>query len=273
MNAVEELNKVLERLHNTVTDRIFVSGNVIGLFFPNQTYIRAYSYSFVIKDEKTYYGSAFDLEVSDKLNQYFEPYQYKVTVKEIEHDDLSRFHITFEEIKDLEVILHSYNAFPQKIDVSTEKYDFEITQNGCRIVSEKVEKDYKSFSAAARSRFRFMAKALGYEQITGIVYVKEREGWYETFNLQYSQYGNPFFYLNYGVIVPDQFPMTREELRDSGWHLGGRLSPPESNSFAAGNKKQIEESAELALELYQKKVVPWFESLTQDKIKDEINTF
>ena len=65
--------------------------------------------------------------------------------------------------------------------------------------------------------------------------------------------------------------MSREELRDSGWNLGGRLSSDNSNSFPAGNKKQIEESAILALELYKKQVVPWFESLTLEKIKKEIN--
>jgi len=112
-----------------------------------------------------------------------------------------------------------------------------------------------------------MAKELGYEQITGITYTKERDGWYETYNLQFSQYGNPFFYFNYGVILPEKFPMTREELRDSGWILGNRLCPENSNSFPAGNKKQIEESAALALELYKEKAVPWFESLTLDKIR------
>ncbi len=65
--------------------------------------------------------------------------------------------------------------------------------------------------------------------------------------------------------------MIREELRDSGWNLGGRLCPDGSNSFCAGNKKQIEESAGYALEAYQEKVVPWFESLTLEKIQKEIN--
>ena len=83
-----------------------------------------------------------------------------------------------------------------------------------------MDRDYKSFSSVAKSRFRDMAKELGYEQITGITYTKEREGWYETFNLQASSYGNPYFYINYGVILPEEFPATRERLKRAGWHLG-----------------------------------------------------
>ena len=157
------------------------------------------------------------------------------------------------------------------MNIETRKYSFVLSDIECKITCEKVEKDYKSFSSAAKSRFRTMAKELGYEQITGITYVKKREGWYETFNLQSSQYGNPFFYFNYGVILPETFPATREILRDSGWNLGGRLSSMDGNTFSSGNKKQIEESAVHALEAYKEKLVPWFESLTLEKIQKEIN--
>ncbi|XOZ33948.1 DUF4304 domain-containing protein [Halomonadaceae bacterium KBTZ08] len=129
-----------------------------------------------------------------------------------------------------------------------------------------MERDYKSFSSAAKSRFRKMAEELGYEQITGITYTKKRDGWYETFNLQSSSYGNPFFYFNYGVIVPEEFPATREELRDSGWLLGGRLSYKGEGAFPCATKAEIESSAEYALEKYKKQVVPWLEGLTLDKI-------
>jgi len=60
-----------------------------------------------------------------------------------------------------------------------------------------------------------MAATLGYGQITGITYTRERDGWYATFNLQSSSYRNPFFYINYGVILPKTFPANREELKDS----------------------------------------------------------
>lgn len=133
-----------------------------------------------------------------------------------------------------------------------------------------MEKDYKSFASAAKSRFRKMATDLGYEQITGITYTKERDGWYETFNLQSSSYSNPFFYLNYGVILPDSFPATREQLRDSGWHLGQRLSYKGEGAFPCGTKKEIELSANYAHEIYRKEVSPWFNKLTIDIIKQKI---
>lgn len=134
-----------------------------------------------------------------------------------------------------------------------------------------MEKDYKSFSSVAKSRFRTMAKELGYEQITGITYTKKRDGWYETFNLQASSYGNPFFYINYGVILTDEFPASREELRDSGWALGGRLTYMEEGAFPCTTKSEIESSAEYALDEYKKEVVPYFKSLTFTKIDKILN--
>lgn len=136
-------------------------------------------------------------------------------------------------------------------------------------MGETMERDYKSFASAAKSRFRKMAEELGYEQITGITYTKQRDGWYETFNLQSSSYGNPFFYINYGVIVPKEFPASREELRDSGWRLGQRLSYKGEGAFPCGTKSEIESSAEYALEKYKKEVVPWLESLTLDIILEQ----
>lgn len=133
-----------------------------------------------------------------------------------------------------------------------------------------MEKDYKSFSSAAKSRFRKMANELGYEQITGITYTKERDGWYETFNLQSSSYGNSFFYFNYGVILPKKFPATREQLRDSGWRLGDRLNYKGKGAFPSGTKAEIESSAEYALQKYQRKVVPWFDKLNLEIIRDKI---
>jgi len=208
---------------------------------------------------------------SEVLKSIVDCCQNKLTIEKIVCQDETPLLLSFVEIDDFYIMLFTMPRYGYGISIETPSYNISLSNAECRIVSENVAKDYKSFSSAAKSRFRTMAKELGYEQITGIVYVKEREGWYETFNLQSSQYGNPFFYFNYGVILPKKFPMTREELRDSGWNLGGRLCPDDSNSFPAGNKKQIEESAILALELYKEKVVPWFESLTLEKIKKEIN--
>ena len=118
-----------------------------------------------------------------------------------------------------------------------------------------------------------MAQELGYEQITGIVYTKEREGWYETFNLQSSSYGNPFFYINYGVIVPKKFPATREKLKSSGWRLGKRLRYKSKGVFPSDTRAEIESSAEYALEKYKTVVVPWFKSLTLETILEHTKRY
>jgi hypothetical protein len=100
--------------------------------------------------------------------------------------------------------------------------------------------------------------------------VKERDGWYETFNLQASSYGNPFFYFNYGVILPDKFPASREVLRDSGWYLGDRLRYKGHGAFPCATKAEIESSAEYSLKLYRRLIIPWFKSLDLATIKRKI---
>ncbi len=112
-----------------------------------------------------------------------------------------------------------------------------------------------------------MAAELGYDQITGIVYTKARDGWYETFNLQASSYGNPFFYINYGVILPEQWPADREFLKSSGWRLGNRLRYGKNGAFPCATKAEIESSAAAALEEYRQVACPWFEGLTLEAIK------
>ena len=129
-------------------------------------------------------------------------------------------------------------------------------------------RDYSSFSAAAKVRFRGMADELKYEQITGVVYVKERHGWYELLNLQASSWGNAFFYVNYGVIFPDHFPLTREELKSSGWYLEHRLHHP-GGAYPCATKAEISESAAFALEEFKRTAAPWFESLTIETIRKE----
>ena len=118
--------------------------------------------------------------------------------------------------------------------------------------------------------FRPMARDLGYEQITGITYSKQRDGWYETFNLQASSYGNPFFYFNYGVILPDKFPADRKYLRDSGWYLRGRLRYKNHGAFPCATKAEIEESARYALQAYKEELVPWFAALNLEVIKKKM---
>jgi HD-GYP domain-containing protein (c-di-GMP phosphodiesterase class II) len=132
-----------------------------------------------------------------------------------------------------------------------------------------MEKDYTNFSSAVKPYFGRIAQVLGYEQVTSTIYVKKRDGWYETFNLQKS-HGNSFFYFNYGVILPQEFPSTHEELKNSCWYLGARLEYKEKASFSANTKEIIKKSAEEALSEYQKTVVPLFEKLNLKIIQDAI---
>lgn len=307
--SVVKLNEALGELKNTQITRIMPNQNFLNLTFSNGTTISTAAYAYRTKMNGSYDTLAvyrliqkefalyetetleltpkieealsvnFDKReeekknsqvVGEELQKIFESYQSCLSIKEVHCTSSNSFRVTFKEVEDFYIELYASSIPTYQIRIETEKYTFIVDDKECYISQEKVEKDYKSFSSAAKSRFRTMAKELGYEQITGITYVKEREGWYETFNLQSSSYGNPFFYLNYGVILPDRFPMTREELRDSGWNLGGRISPEGSGAFNSGNRKQIEESASLALELYREKVVPWFASLTLEKIEKEI---
>ena len=309
-NTVIKLDDALLALKGQQITRFFPYHNHVHITFSNGTKISTSAYSYVDSEDVKHDTSIVKKSVEDELNllasdvveftsemkkeltkiinereekqikcqgigeglqKIIEEHMPNLSIEEIKYQRLDTFKITFNEIENFYIELYADSFSGYRLRIETENYDFIITDTNCKIAREKVEKDYKSFSSAAKSRFRTMAKDLGYEQITGIVYVKEREDWYETFNLQSSQYGNPFFYINYGVILPKKFPLLREELRDSGWNLGGRLCPEESNSFSAGNKRQIEESATLALELYKKQVVPWFESLTLEKIQKEIN--
>jgi len=307
-NSLAKLDKTLQTLKNLQITKVFPNQNYIHITFSSGIKISTSAYAYIndnvkydtsgicklIEEEFAIYETELleltpEMEreltdnfnkreeeknkcqkIGERLEKLVESYKGNLTIKEVTYTKLNMFLITFNETENLSIELYSKPSPYCTFTLETEDYDFSIRDTECKISCEKVEKDYKSFSSAAKSRFRVMAKELGYEQITGVIYVKEREGWYETFNLQLS-FGNPFFYFNYGVILPKKFPMSREELRDSGWNLGGRLSSDDSNSFPAGNKKQIEESAILALELYKKQVVPWFESLTLEKIKKEIN--
>ncbi|WP_158278791.1 DUF4304 domain-containing protein [Leucothrix arctica] len=124
-------------------------------------------------------------------------------------------------------------------------------------------KDYKSFSSVSKSRFRKMAKELGYEQLSGINYIKQRDGWFEGFSLQASSYGNDFFYINYGISVPNLWEPFDEEinLKNLGYSLSHRLHHNSGQGFPNGTKVQIEESVDLAIEKYMEQASPWFNKI------------
>lgn len=303
------LNNAFKDIKASYITRLHASGYGINITFSNQSRLKASAYAF-IDEHGTKFNASSDIpfveaqwrllensenisqddfqeqsdslmkkkysamedndEVAKQLTEIIQTWPTNMRIADIEYSSSVQFKISFVEKPNFFIELFTKHFSPYSLDVETKQYSFQVFDTECRITQEKVKKDYKSFSSAAKSRFRSMAKELGYEQITGIVYVKERDGWYETFNLQASTYGNPFFYLNYGVIIPREFPASREELKNSGWRFGGRLSYNGMGSFPSGSKKQIEESAAYALEAYKKELAPWFHSLTLKKIKNEL---
>lgn len=125
-------------------------------------------------------------------------------------------------------------------------------------------RDYASFSGAAKSRFRPVAKALGYEQRSAILYVRDRNGWEESFNLQIAGHGNPFFYVNYGITVPKLCPIgVDRSIHTCGNLLGDRLRNADgTGAFPCGSLTELEDSANQVLAQFNKIARPWFESMS-----------
>lgn len=125
-------------------------------------------------------------------------------------------------------------------------------------------RDYHSFSSAAKSRFRHVAAAVGFEQITGILYAKDKDGWFEVFALQASQYGSETFYVNFGILVPQPCPAAKiKDIKDCGLLISERLrNTDDTGGFDAGTKAEMEESAERVLAQLRSIAIPWFAKLS-----------
>ncbi len=122
------------------------------------------------------------------------------------------------------------------------------------------KRDYSSFASAAKSRFRHVAKAVGFEQITGVIYAREQAGWHEVFALQASQYGSETFYVNFGICVTHLLPTEEaQDLRDCGLLLSERLANVDgTGAFSATSKADLEQSAERVLVQLRNVALPWF---------------
>ncbi len=122
--------------------------------------------------------------------------------------------------------------------------------------------DYKSFSDIAKSRFRSVARELGYEQISGTHYVQKCSHWFNVFGLQKAS-GNDFFYVNYGITIPNLWKLdgTLFESDDEGLVIAERLSNDDDGAFDCASKAEVEESASKVLQEYKKQAVPLLASL------------
>jgi Domain of unknown function (DUF4304) len=125
-----------------------------------------------------------------------------------------------------------------------------------------MSRDYTNFSTVAKRRFRPVADALGYEQLSPTVYAKARDGWHESFNLQ-SSHGTDVFYVNYGITVPQLCPVGEDRsILTCGHLLGSRLRDADgTGGFPRGTIREIETSAERVVEQYRLQALPWFASV------------
>jgi hypothetical protein len=121
-------------------------------------------------------------------------------------------------------------------------------------------RDYSSFSSAAKPRFRHVARELGYEQLSGVSYARDRGGWFEAFGLQAAGHGNDFFYVNFGIAVPDLCPVADPiAVSDCGLLLWNRLRDvDQTGGFGRESKRAIEESSHRVLSQYKADALPWF---------------
>jgi Domain of unknown function (DUF4304) len=113
-----------------------------------------------------------------------------------------------------------------------------------------VLRDYGNFSKAAARLLKPMIEPLGYRQIKGAAFGRQRDGWIEGFFLQQSAWGGGHFYVNVGLNVPalDDFWQTEEVDRSFGLMLGARLGgrgvEHGAESYPAENKVELTSSLE-----------------------------
>jgi hypothetical protein len=93
-----------------------------------------------------------------------------------------------------------------------------------------------------------------------VFYSKNCDGWHEVFHLQAALHGNPFFYVNYGIAVPDLCPVSApRDLRETGLLLWDRLQDVDNTgAFGSESKKAIEDSSGRVFLQYKNVALPWF---------------
>jgi hypothetical protein len=111
-----------------------------------------------------------------------------------------------------------------------------------------VLRDYGTFSKTAARLLKPMLEPLGYSQIKGAAFGRQRDDWIEGFFLQQSGWGGGHFYVNVGFNVPALDDLWKTELKDRsfGLILGGRLGSQGiehgAESYPAENLVELKES-------------------------------
>ncbi len=113
-----------------------------------------------------------------------------------------------------------------------------------------VNRDYGNFSQAASRLLKPMIEHLGYHQIKGAAFGRQRDGWIEGFFLQQSGWGGGDFWVNAGLNVPkmDDLWHNAPSERSFGLILGARLDSQGiqhgAESYPAENIIELQASLE-----------------------------
>jgi hypothetical protein len=118
-------------------------------------------------------------------------------------------------------------------------------------------RDYGTFSRTAPRLLKPMVAPSGYQQLDGVAFGRQRDGWIETFFLRQSAYGSGDFSAEVGLSVPDMDDLWQEEpgSRSLGlivWDTRGM-----SGLYPAADKSELIASLErVAIDL--KSMDSWF---------------
>lgn len=124
------------------------------------------------------------------------------------------------------------------------------------------ERDYRSFSSIAQTRFKPVAQALGYEQAAGNLYARAHPaGWYEAFTLHTGWSGGDYFSVYYGLVTRQLLPWQAElSWRETAFILNRSLHNHNGAvGFLRRSRADISDSAQALLQLYPQQAQPWLD--------------
>jgi len=143
-----------------------------------------------------------------------------------------------------------------------------------------LKRDYASFSSVAKSRFRPMASSFGFSQITGIRYLKKRDGFLEGFSLWHAGRGQNEFKIIYGIKIPENsISIEGKDLKSLSKDISGYRSVFYNElingdglraHFSSRTKLHIENSARKAELEFEKQAVPWFNQFSS---RQDVETY